>query len=228
MSSNNASSSLPSRDTCDSLNRPEPPENMDSTQQNDVSAPNELFLSVQTSLQPQHETKTEKEFDARDSKHSIKEKIGDTFDSDPALSQPDQQRADGIKNLTLVSDLSEQLETASIADPIHRVMSTDGQVSAQSSFATNLQIKIPLTPGMVALAPLHNPDAVSGGFRDALMHQIRVSVVNINDRRPIVLTTVTAPSSLHAAGCAYSPSCRSRGALETGRGERDQVQGSRV
>ena len=189
---------------------------MNSTQQTDVSAPDGHFPSIHTSLQPQRETKTEEEFNARDSKHTVKEESGDTLDSDPALSQTDQQRADGIKKLTLVSNLSEQLETAYIGDSIHRIMSTDGQVSAQSSFATNLQIKIPSTPSMVALAPRHNPDAVLGGFRDALMNQIRVSVVSINDRRPIVLKTVTAPASLHAAGCAYSPPCRSRGTLETG------------
>jgi hypothetical protein len=132
------------------------------------------------------------------------------------------------KGLMLVSDLTEQLETVSIANSLHRVKSTNDQLPAQSSFAANMHIKIPSTPGIVALTPPHNPDAVFGGFRDALMNHIRVIVVNINEMRPIELTTVTAPTSLHAAGCTCSPSCRSRRVLETVAGKRYQVQGSGV
>lgn len=189
---------------------------MSSTQRTNVSAPNDHLTNIQTDFQPQHETEIEEGFNTSNSKHAVEENSDGGLDLGPAFSQIEQQRADATMDLKLVSDLTEQLESASIANSLHRVKSTDDQLSAQSSFATNVHIKIPLTPDMVVLAPPHDLVAVFGGFRDALMNHIRVSDVNISESRPIMLTTVTASTSLHAVGCTCIPSCRSRRALETG------------
>lgn len=55
--------------------------------------------------------------------------------------------------------------------------SAEGQKSAQSSHASSLHISVPSAPGLVVLAPPHSSDAVSSGFRDPLMSNIRVSFV---------------------------------------------------
>lgn len=88
----------------------------------------------------------------------------------------------------------------------HHSDSADGQASAESSQVSKLHINAPSTPGMVVLAPPHSPDALFGAFRDPLMYNIRVSIIEFLSHKIIVLTTVTAPTSLHAIGLAHPPS----------------------
>lgn len=88
----------------------------------------------------------------------------------------------------------------------HRSESADGQTSAESSQVSNLHINVPSTPGVVVLAPPHSPDAMFGASRDPLMYNIRVSITEFLSHNTIVLTTVTASTSLHAISRAHPPS----------------------
>lgn len=54
---------------------------------------------------------------------------------------------------------------------------TNGRTSAQPSHASNMHINIPSAPGVVILAPPHDPGEVFRGFRDALTYNIQVSII---------------------------------------------------
>lgn len=88
----------------------------------------------------------------------------------------------------------------------HHSDSADGQTSAASLQVSNLHINVPSTPGMVVLAPPHSPDALFGAFRDPLMYNIRVSIIEFISHKTIALTSATASTSLHAISRAHPPS----------------------
>ena len=88
----------------------------------------------------------------------------------------------------------------------HHSESAEDRGSAQSSYASSLHISVPSVPGIVVLAPPHSSDAVFSSFRDPLMSNIRVSLIPSNSHNTIMLIQVAAPTSLHAASCAYPPS----------------------
>lgn len=54
---------------------------------------------------------------------------------------------------------------------------TNGRTSAQPSQVSNMHINIPSAPGVVILAPPHDPGEVFRGFRDALTYNIQVSII---------------------------------------------------
>jgi hypothetical protein len=145
--------------------------------------------------------------------HSISDRHSSTTASSEHCSSPSNPD-DSITIRELLNDMdhtpqadlgapsahSSSLQTSS-QSLCHHDDSSDDQMSTQSSNASSLRITLPSLLGMVVLTPSHSPNAVPAGFRDALMHQIRVSIVTSASQRSTGDDCANHSHSFHFLTC---------------------------